>query len=110
ETSIIGMIDDPRYFSDPDHIHAKHLWFASGYVEYRIPNYTVTTQTITGVTISLEICSEAPGFNENWPSDITFSLNDVALGTWTCPGDFGKKRGAYTPDWWVNMTQYGLLK
>jgi predicted transcriptional regulator len=32
---------------------------------------------------------------------------DVA--TWTCPGDFGSKRGQYTPEWWVG-TQYGLIK
>src|SRR5690349_16159992 len=29
ETAVLGMIDDPRYFSDPDHIRAKHIWFGS---------------------------------------------------------------------------------
>ena len=49
--------------------------------------------------------------NDNWPSDITFSLNGVELGTWTSPGDFADIRGKYTPDWYPdNLNQYGLLK
>jgi predicted transcriptional regulator len=110
ETSMIGIVDDPRYFWDPDHVKAKMLWFSSGYIEYRIPNYLVGGQTVSSVTISFEICSEAPGYNENWPSDITFGLNGRELGTWTCPGDFGAQKGVLTPDWWYHGTQYGLLK
>lgn len=110
ESAIIGYVDDPRYFSDPDHVKAKHIWFAGGYVEYRIPNYLVGNQSVRSITLSLELCSEAPGFNENWPSDITFSFNGVEIGTWTCPGDFGSKPGAFTPKWWKLGTQHGLLK
>ncbi len=110
ETGIIGMQDDPRYFSNPEHVKARHVWFASGYIEYRIPNYLVGTQQAKELTITLEICSEAPGFNENWPSDISFYLNDIEIGTWTCPGDFGRVRGILTPAWWTNGTQHGLLK
>jgi len=105
----IGMMDDPRYFDDPEHTQAEHLWFASGFVEYRIPNYLVGRAEAASLTISLELCSEAPHYNENWPSDITFSVNDTEVATWTCPGDFGSKRGVYTPSWW-NETQYGLHK
>jgi predicted transcriptional regulator len=105
----IGMMDDPRYFDDPERTKAEHLWFASGFVEYKIPNYLVGNQTASALAISLEICSEAPKYNENWPSDITFSLNGMDLATWTCPGDFGSRRGQYTPSWWVD-TQYGLHK
>lgn len=109
QEKIIGMLDDPRYFADPDHVHARHLWFGSGYVEYRIPNFLLRNQTASSLEINLELCSEAPGYNENWPSDIGFSVNGVELGIWTCPGDFGSKRGIYTPDWW-NATQHGVLK
>lgn len=105
----IGMMDDPRYFDDPERTTAEHLWFASGYVEYRIPNYLVGQESASRLTISLEICSEAPQYNEHWPSDITFSINGTEVATWTCPGDFGHKRGQYTPKWWTD-TQYGLLK
>ena len=59
----------------------------------------------------MEISSEAPGINNDWPSDISFLLNDVVIGTWTSPGDFGDIKGIFTPDWWLpNWNQYGLLK
>ncbi|MBB6673482.1 ArsR/SmtB family transcription factor [Cohnella nanjingensis] len=109
-SKIIGMIDDPRYFADPERMKASLLWFGSGYVEYRIPNYLLSNQRTRSVSISLELCSEAPGFNENWPSDIHFHLNEVFIGHWTCPGDFGRNRGVHTPDWWEYGTQHGLLK
>jgi predicted transcriptional regulator len=105
----IGMMDDPLYFDDPERTQAEHLWFASGFVEYRIPNYLVGQAEAASITFSLEICSEAPQYNENWPSDITFAVNDMEVATWTCPGDFGNKRGLYTPEWWMD-TQYGLHK
>lgn len=108
--SMIGMVDDPRYFTDPEHVKAGHLWFGSGYVEYRIPNYLLRGQRARTLDIALEICSEAPGYNENWPSDISFYVNGVLLGIWTCPGDFGSPRGVFTPEWWVGRSQYGLLK
>ncbi|MDQ0917923.1 transcriptional regulator [Paenibacillus sp. V4I5] len=110
-TQIIGVIDDPRYFADPQHVHAGILWFGSGYVEYRIPNFFHSNQKLRSMEISFEICSEAPGFNENWPSDISFFINETPLGQWTSPGDFGKQRGVLSPDWWGNgFTQHGLLK
>ncbi|MDD9266951.1 ArsR/SmtB family transcription factor [Paenibacillus sp. GCM10023248] len=110
-TQLIGVLDDPRYFADPGHVHAGILWFASGYVEYRIPNFLHSNQKLRTLEISFEICSEAPGYNENWPSDISFYINDVPLGYWTSPGDFGAQRGILTPDWWSSSnTQHGLLK
>lgn len=110
-TKYIGMLDDPRYFSDPEHVKASFIWFGNGWVEYRIPNYLLSNQTAKNIQISLEICSEAPFYNERWPSDITFFINNVEIGTWTSPGDFGQTRGIYTPEWWPSRdTQYGLLK
>ncbi|MSS08222.1 hypothetical protein FYJ38_06135 [Clostridium sp. WB02_MRS01] len=29
--------------------------------------------------------------------------------TWVSPGDFGDRRGKYTPGWWLSA-QYGILK
>ncbi|OPH59655.1 transcriptional regulator [Paenibacillus ferrarius] len=110
-TQLIGVLDDPRYFADPGHVHASILWFGSGYVEYRIPNFLHSNQKLRSLEISLEICSEAPGYNENWPSDITFFLNEIPIGAWTSPGDFGTQRGVLSPDWWSSgNTQHGLLK
>lgn len=107
----IGQMDDIRYFSHPDRYQADILWFARGYVEYVIPNFIPVSQKIVQLTVSLELSSEAPGVNNNWPSDIHFYLNNVFLGSWTSPGDFGDVKGLFTPDWWYSgCNQYGLLK
>ena len=59
----------------------------------------------------MELSSETPGTNMDWPSDITLWVNDVPIGTWTSPGDYGDKRGVYTPNWWkLAGSQYGKLK
>ncbi|QDH20454.1 ArsR/SmtB family transcription factor [Saccharibacillus brassicae] len=111
ESRLIGMMDDPRYFADPARVGARHLWFGSGYVEYRIPNYLVGAQTVREISVTLELGSEAPGYNPNWPSDISFEIGGVPVGTWTCPGNFGGRRGLHTPEWWSeHSSQYGLLK
>lgn len=109
--AIIGEVDDPRYFSHPDRINAGILWFTKGYIEYMIPNLLPSATKIDQITVSLEISSEAPGINNDWPSDISILLNDVKIGTWTSPGDYGDVQGIFTPDWWFpNWNQYGLLK
>jgi predicted transcriptional regulator len=106
----IGVLDDPRYFSSPERVNASLLWFQYGWVEYQIPSYILNTKPLKSIEISLEICSEFPLYNDEWPSDIYFYLNDILLGIWLSPGDFGNKKGVYTPEWWKNSTQYGLLK
>jgi predicted transcriptional regulator len=110
---VIGTFDEPRCFLDPERVNAKILWLGKGFIEYKIPNYLLKSQTPEELEISMEISSEAPFANDNWPSDITFFLNDVQLGTWTSPGDFGGPgvRGRLTPDWWYSdINQHGLLK
>ena len=108
---IIGYFDEPRYFLDPQRVNCNILWFASGYVEYKVPNLLLKSQRIKAVEISLELGSEAPGVNCDWPSDIGFRLNGVKVGQWTCPGDFGGNRGRYTPGWWsLRIGQFGFLK
>lgn len=109
--AIVGEVDDPRYFSHPDRINAGILWFTKGYIEYMIPNLLPSATKIDQITVSLEISSEAPGINNDWPSDISIFLNDIKIGTWTSPGDYGDVQGIFTPDWWFpNWNQYGLLK
>lgn len=108
---LIGEVDDPRYFAHPDHTGAQILWFGRGYVDYRIPNMLPRGQKIDSLTLSFEISSEAPGVNNDWPSDITFFFNGVSIGSWTSPGDYGDMHGTFTPAWWFpNWNQYGLLK
>jgi predicted transcriptional regulator len=108
---IIGQFDDPRYFYDPRRMSAGILWLGRGFVEYHIPNFLLSSQNVTEIEISMEISSEAPAVNDNWPSDIHFYLNDTLLGFWTSPGDSGNGKGHFTPDWWPDYTnQYGFLK
>ncbi len=110
-TSFIGRLDEPRYFAHPNRLQAEILWFTSGYLEYVLPNFIPPGSTICELNISMELSSEAPNINNTWPSDITFSLNDTVLGTWTSPGDYGDRPGHLNPGWWYPfLNQYGLLK
>ena len=111
EVGIIGQFDDPDSFYDPERVNAQLLWFKQGYVEYRFPNRLPANARLKSLQISLELCSEAPLHDDNWPSDITLWINQMEVGTWTSPGDFGGTRGALTPSWWEEWnSQYGLLK
>ena len=109
---IIGLLDVPDTFLDPGRMSAGLIWFTRGYVEYQFPNnLKLMGGTLTALEFSMELSSEVPGTATNWPSDITFSLNQIDVGTWTSPGDFGDKRGVYTPAWWkLKGSQYGMLK
>lgn len=108
---VIGDIDDPRSFVSNERINASLLWFSEGYVEYMIPNLLDDNQKPELLELSLEMSSEFPVSNNNWPSDITFFINDIDVGTWTCPGNYSDVRGKFTPTWWnSDFSQYGLLK
>lgn len=111
ETNMLGMCDDPRYFADPIHSDASIVWFSSGFVEYRIPNYMISNDQLSAIEVSLEICSETPcSSSEMLPSDIVFSINDTKIGVWTYPGRFGKDKGVFTPSWWYKNIQHGIIK
>ena len=108
---VIGDIDDPRSFVSNERINASLLWFSEGYVEYMIPNLLDDNQKPELLELSLEMSSEFPVSNNNWPSDITFFINDIDVGTWTGPGNYSDVRGKFTPTWWnSDFSQYGLLK
>jgi predicted transcriptional regulator len=111
ETGIIGQLDDPDSFYDPERFRAQLLWFKHGYVEYRFPNRLPANAILDSIQLSFEVSSEAPLHNDDWPSDITVWINGLEIGTWTSPGDFGGERGSLTPAWWEEWnSQYGLLK
>ena len=108
----IECFDDPRVFFSPARGgRGMHL------VRFRIYPLSVP-RTIDiridrcrEISFTFEICSETIYFNNNWPSDITVRVNGVELLTFTSPGDFGGRRGKYTPAYWpVTSTQFGLLK
>jgi predicted transcriptional regulator len=109
---VIGLLDVPDFFLDPNRVQAALIWFGRGFVEYKFPNNAkLLNAQVESVEFSMELSSEVPGTNLNWPSDITLWVNSIAVGTWTSPGDFGDKRGVYTPGWWkLEGSQYGKLK
>jgi predicted transcriptional regulator len=109
---IIGLLDVPDTFLDPDRMKTGLIWFTRGFVEYQFPNNSKLSKSeIESMEFSMELSSEVPGTSADWPSDITVAVNGKDIGTWTSPGDFGDKRGVYTPDWWkLKGSQYGKLK
>lgn len=107
----IGNADDPVSFFDPNRYHAQLVWFSHGHLEYQFPNYIYKKENPTSLQLSMELCSEAAPSADNWPSDISTHVNDVNIGTWRSPADFGDKRGHLTPNWWPDeSSQYGTLK
>lgn len=111
EKSFIDTDDNPRAFYNTERINAQIIWFSKGYVEYRFPNGILQHGDPLSLELSLELCSEAPNYRNNWPSDITIWINGIEIGTWTSPGDFGGRRGRLNPPWWPEgSTQYGILK
>lgn len=112
QDGVIGLLDVPDFFLDPGRMQAGLIWFGRGFVEYKFPNNAkMLNKQVEAISFSMELSSEVPGTNPDWPSDITLWVNDKALGTWTSPGDYGDQRGTYTPGWWkLEGSQYGKFK
>lgn len=111
ENGMMDSYDNPKSFYSPSRMNAQLIWFQQGYIEYRFPNHCDSYILPEEISFSLELCSEAPGYMENWPSDITLSINNQELGIYRSPGDFGSRHGLLTPAvWQYGRTQYGLLK
>lgn len=109
EKSII--LDNPGKFFSPERIEAELLWFSEGYVTYKFPNEIKRNHIAKEITFSMELCSETIYYRDKYPSDITIFINDVEITTWTSPGDFGGRRGTFSPHYWsLNSTQFGILK
>ncbi|GIO37653.1 transcriptional regulator [Paenibacillus antibioticophila] len=110
-TGMVFQEDEPVNFYLPDSRMAEIIWFRKGWIEYRFPKRLPVGAQVHSLEFSLEICSEAPNYNNDWPSEITVWVNDVEIGSWISPGDFGDHRGKLNPSWWYdNSTQHGLLK
>jgi len=108
---LIGELDEPNTFYAGERRSASLVWFGGGWVEYRVPYRLPAGARPVSLEVRAEICSDAPGYNDDWPSDITLWINNCDVGTWCCPGDFGGRQGRFTPPWWdVRDTQFGLLK
>ncbi len=109
--NVLGVLDVPDFFLDPRRMNASLIWFRRGFVEYKFPNNgKVLGATIDRLEFIMELSSEVPGTNLDWPSEISLWVNNVKVGSWMSPSDFGDKRGLYTPHWWkLEGSQYGKL-
>lgn len=103
--------DTPYGFYSQDRTEAALIWFTTGFLEYQFSNHSLLQDKVDHLEFSFEICSEAPGYNNNWPSDITFELNHKYITTIHTKGDYGGRKGIYNPSWWSeSITQFGEYK
>lgn len=101
-------LSDNCYY--PERFNAQLVYTPNGQITYRFSNQTAKLYPVLELSLTLELCSEAPYFDNNYLSDITFWINDKELATYTCTGDFGDRRGLLNPEWWSSAnTQYGIL-
>jgi predicted transcriptional regulator len=108
--AFIGIEDAENAFYNPNRIHAQLIWFTTGFLEYRFSNHFTKSEKLLEVSFSFEACSEAPGYDNDWPSDITIWINHIEAAVFRSAGDYGDKRGIYNPEWWPDSsTQYGEL-
>ncbi len=110
DKSYIAPDDYPYGFNSELRLKAQLIWFTQGYLVYKFPNQIFKQSKPREMTFSFEICSEAVGYNNEWPSDVSIWLNDIEIGIIKCLGDYGDVRGILNPEWWSDsLTQYGLL-
>ena len=106
----IDIEDEPAVFYNPRRTEAKLIWIGNGYLEYRFPNAVLKKKKLSELILSAEICSEDHEYNMECPSDITLWINNIEVGTYKSPSDFGGRRGRLNPMWWPEeYTQYGVL-
>lgn len=111
EEGYIDIEDEPAVFYNPRRTDAKLIWLGNGYLEYRFPNAVIKKKELTGLSLSAEVCSEDHEYNMDWMSDITLWINEIEVGTYESPSDFGGRRGKLNPSWWPDEnTQYGMLE
>jgi predicted transcriptional regulator len=106
----IGIEDSENAFYSVNRIHAQIVWFTTGFLEYRFSNHFLKKEKLLELGFSFEACSEAPGYDNDWPSDITLWINNTEVFTFRSAGDYGGIRGVCNPGWWPDSsTQYGEL-
>ncbi len=107
----IGLLDAPVSFFLPERSQAEILWMASGWIEYVFANTLPVNCHVKSFELVMEVSSEAPGYDNQYPSDITMWVNGIEIGTYTSAGDFGGTRGQLNPAWYPdNMNQWGVLR
>ena len=106
----IGETDDPRYFTYPEHADCLGLWMTDGKLTYTLPTPQSAGSVISEVRFHFEI-SAVSSHGETLPGQISFFIDDVALGAATLPAENRDRKGALGPDWYdAVFPQYGSMK
>ncbi len=107
----IGKMDKIQNFYLPEKIQAHLIWAGkNSKLKYHFPMNIPPKSKIHSMEFSCELCSETKTHKADFPSDISLWINDIEVGMWTSPGDFGGKHGKFTPKYWRNInTQFGIL-
>ena len=104
--------DSILIFDSFERTQAQLISFTSGFIAYKInmEPYKLIGEEFKSITFSMEICSECPFYNNDWKSNITFKINDVEVGEFLSLGDYGGRRGKYTPiHYSPTATNYGVM-
>ena len=107
--------EDTHFFNvdncySSERFNAELIYTQEGIVTYNFSNAVAQKHSVTELSLSLEICSEAPFYDNNYMSDVTFWVNNVEVATYTSEGDYGDRPGKLSPAWWPRVnTQYGKL-
>lgn len=105
----IMKIEEGNFFPE-NRYNAQMIYTMFGRITYFFSNFAALTDPVKKIEFTLEICSEAPYYDNNYLSDITFWINGIEITTYTLDGDYGDRRGKLNPDWWPSVnTQYGKL-
>jgi predicted transcriptional regulator len=111
---IIGLLDVPDTFLDPDRMKTGLIWFTRGYLEYQFPNNARLAKQNRSVSMefSMELSLRSAGhISADWPSDITVSVNGTGYRHLDLAGRFRRQARRLHPDWWkLKGSQYGKLK
>ena len=69
ENGLLNVFDNPKAFYSPNRVKAQLLWFQEGFIEYRFPCHypCIEENSVQEISFSLELCSEAPGYQDVWP-------------------------------------------
>lgn len=111
----LSYVTTEREFQN-ENIYRKERYEASliftsmGLVTYTFPLELGTTKEIEEIKFSFELCSEAPLYDNDYKSDISFFVDGIFVETYVSSGDYGDRRGKLNPSWWSDRnTQYGKL-
>ncbi len=104
-----AFFDNCDVFKTSSHYYATLLWFGKdGFLAY---NVSLPNITPIDLRIFMEVSSEAPLHNENYPSDLSIYINKDKYLTYNINGDYGGEYPRYMPqnlkNWNKDYSQHG---